>query len=95
MCQVVNNAKAISVALTKLGHLVRTSGTDTHLVLLDLSGRGMSSHQAAIACDICGIAVGGPQKLAPAATPSPHLAPALLSPFRIVAKHRSYQWTQH
>jgi glycine hydroxymethyltransferase len=56
--QVVKNAKAIGVALTKLGHVLVTGGTDNHMVLLDLKPHGVDGarleavlEQVNIACN--------------------------------------------
>ena len=44
--QVVNNARTLANALLAKGYRLVTGGTDTHLILVDLSDRGMTGKQA-------------------------------------------------
>jgi len=43
---VVDNAKALAEGLTRRGHALVTGGTDNHLVLIDVSGDGLTGRQA-------------------------------------------------
>ena len=43
---VVDNAKALAEGLTRRGHTLVTGGTDNHLVLIDVSGDGLTGRQA-------------------------------------------------
>ncbi|MGW1374652.1 serine hydroxymethyltransferase [Streptomyces sp. NPDC002446] len=52
---VVGNAEALAGALKELGHRVLTGGTDNHMVLLDMLGRGMTGVVAERALEDCGI----------------------------------------
>ncbi|TPV95648.1 MAG: serine hydroxymethyltransferase [Myxococcales bacterium FL481] len=52
---VVDNAAALGEALRDRGFELVTGGTDNHLVLVDLTNRGISGRQAAIALNRCGI----------------------------------------
>lgn len=53
--RIVDNAQALAAALSGAGHRVLTGGTDNHMVLLDLLGRGMSGVVAERALEECGI----------------------------------------
>ncbi|KPC60658.1 serine hydroxymethyltransferase [Streptomyces chattanoogensis] len=53
--RIVDNAQALAAALSAAGHQVLTDGTDNHMVLLDLLGRGMSGVVAERALEECGI----------------------------------------
>jgi glycine hydroxymethyltransferase len=55
--QVVRNAKALASALLELGFDLITGGTDTHLILIDLTNKGMIAKKAAQALDRAGIVV--------------------------------------
>ncbi len=55
--QVVANARALAGALLKGGYDVVGGGTDTHLFLLDLSGRGLTGKKAEEALERAGITV--------------------------------------
>ncbi len=53
--QVVANAKAFAAALTDRGFRLITGGTDNHLLLVDLTPRGIPGRQAAAALNRVGI----------------------------------------
>jgi glycine hydroxymethyltransferase len=56
---VVANAKALAEALLGAGYQLVTGGTDNHLMLVDLSNRGISGRVAAKALNRCGIELNG------------------------------------
>ena len=53
--QVVANAKALATALTALGYDLVSGGTDNHLLLVDLTSKGIAGKPAAKALDKAGI----------------------------------------
>jgi glycine hydroxymethyltransferase len=53
--QVVANAVALASALTALGYDLVSGGTDNHLLLVDLSSKGVAGKPAAKALDLAGI----------------------------------------
>jgi glycine hydroxymethyltransferase len=53
--QVVANAKALAAALLERGFDLISGGTDTHLILVDLTGKGIGGKPAAQALDRAGI----------------------------------------
>jgi glycine hydroxymethyltransferase len=53
--QVVANAKALAAALVERGFDLVSGGTDNHLILIDLSGKGIAGKPAAQALDRAGI----------------------------------------
>jgi glycine hydroxymethyltransferase len=53
--QVVRNAKALAAALTERGYTLVSGGTDNHLILADLTPKGISGKPAAQALDRAGI----------------------------------------
>jgi len=55
--QIVKNAKALSDALSKKGFRIVSGGTDNHLLLVDLTNKGVSGKDAAITLDKAGITV--------------------------------------
>ena len=55
--QIVANAKALGEALESHGFRLVSGGTDTHLLLVDLMGRGLSGKTAEAALDRAGITV--------------------------------------
>ena len=55
--QIVKNAKALSSALLKRGFRIVSGGTDNHLLLVDITNKGVSGKDAAIALDRAGITV--------------------------------------
>ena len=55
--QIVVNAKALGEALQSHGFRLVSGGTDTHLLLVDLTGRGLSGKTAEAALDRAGITV--------------------------------------
>jgi len=55
--QVVRNAKALASELLELGFDLITSGTDNHLILIDLTSKGIIAKKAAQALDRAGIVV--------------------------------------
>ncbi len=57
--QIVANAKALAEALLARDYVLVTGGTDNHLVLVDLTNRGISGRKAASALNRCGIELNG------------------------------------
>jgi len=55
--QVVANARALAAALSKLGLMIVSGGTDNHLMLLDLRNRNLTGKLAEKALDVAGITV--------------------------------------
>jgi glycine hydroxymethyltransferase len=55
--QVVKNAKALAEALIEQGFRLVSGGTDTHLMLVDLTPQGITGKEAEEALDRCGITV--------------------------------------
>lgn len=55
--QVVKNARALGAALKKLGFGIITGGTDTHLLLVDLTPKNITGRDAEVALDKAGITV--------------------------------------
>ncbi len=55
--QVVKNAKALAKALVEAGFRLVSGGTDTHLMLVDLTPWGLTGKEAEEALDRCGITV--------------------------------------
>ena len=55
--QIINNAKALAKRLTDKGFRLVSGGTDTHLMLLDLTETGLTGKQAELALDKSGITV--------------------------------------
>lgn len=55
--QVMKNAKALAAALQSHGFRLVSGGTDTHLLLVDLTSQGITGKQAEEALDRCGITV--------------------------------------
>jgi glycine hydroxymethyltransferase len=53
--QIVANAKALAASLTERGFDLVTGGTDNHLILVDLTGKGVGGKPAAQALDRAGI----------------------------------------
>ncbi|GAA4392575.1 serine hydroxymethyltransferase [Actinomadura verrucosospora] len=53
--QVVANAKALAAALLDRGYDLISGGTDNHLILIDLTGKGVAGKPAAQALDRAGI----------------------------------------
>ena len=53
--QVVANARALADALASLGYDLVSGGTDNHLILIDLTGKGIGGKPAAKALDRAGI----------------------------------------
>jgi glycine hydroxymethyltransferase len=53
--QIVANAKALAAALTERGFDLVSGGTDNHLILIDLTGKGIGGKPAAKALDRAGI----------------------------------------
>ncbi len=67
--QILKNSKAFSEELARLGFRIVAGGTDTHLFLVDLSGRNLTGKTAAAALDVAGITVN--KNLIPHDTKSP------------------------
>jgi glycine hydroxymethyltransferase len=55
--QVVKNARALAQELQKRGFKIVSDGTDTHLMLVDLTSKGVTGKEAAVALDEAGITV--------------------------------------
>ncbi len=55
--QVVKNAKALADQLTSFGYSLVSGGTDTHLILMDLSPKGLTGKAAEKAMEKAGITV--------------------------------------
>ena len=55
--QVVANAQALAEAMQAAGYRVISGGTDTHVVLMDVFGRGMLGSEAEAALGVAGITV--------------------------------------
>jgi glycine hydroxymethyltransferase len=55
--RIVENAKALAAGLAERGFGVVTGGTDNHLMLVDVSSRGVTGKQLAQALDRAGIVV--------------------------------------
>ncbi len=55
--QVVKNARALAIELQKRGFKIISDGTDTHLMLVDLTTKGVTGKEAAVALDEAGITV--------------------------------------
>jgi glycine hydroxymethyltransferase len=53
--QVVTNARALAATLAGRGYRIVTGGTDTHLMLVDVSGRGLTGDRAEKALEACDI----------------------------------------
>ena len=53
--QVVHNARTLASGLENLGYRIVCGGTDTHLVLVDLRGKGMNGAEAQAALEDAGI----------------------------------------
>jgi len=53
--QIVSNAKALAAALIERGFTLSSGGTDNHLILADLTGKGIAGKPAAQALDRAGI----------------------------------------
>lgn len=54
---IVKNAKALAEALKEKGYRIVSGGTDTHLLLVDLTNKGITGRDAASALDKAGITV--------------------------------------
>jgi glycine hydroxymethyltransferase len=55
--RIVDNARALSEGLSKKGYRIVSGGTDNHLLLVDVSERGLSGKDAAAALDRADITV--------------------------------------
>ena len=55
--QVIKNAKALAEALTERGYRLVSGGTDNHLMLVDLTSKGITGRDAEVALDKVGITV--------------------------------------
>ena len=55
--QVIANAKLMSEEFIKLGYRVISGGTDNHLMVVDMTSKGLSGKEAEIILDRCGISV--------------------------------------
>jgi glycine hydroxymethyltransferase len=53
--QIVKNARALAAALTERGYELISGGTDNHLILIDLTSKGIPGKKAAKALDRAGI----------------------------------------
>jgi len=71
--QIVKNAQTLANELMKLGFSVITSGTDKHLILIDLTNKGVFGKKFARALDYAGIVANMntmPQEVRPPSDPS-------------------------
>ncbi len=57
--RIVANAKALAEQLMAKGYTLVTGGTDNHLMLVDLTNKGISGRKAASALNRCGIELNG------------------------------------
>jgi len=55
--QIVKNAKALATALEKRGFRIVCGGTDTHMILVDLTPKGITGKEASIILETAGITV--------------------------------------
>lgn len=55
--QIVKNAKKLAEKLTAFDFTIISGGTDTHLLLIDLSNKSVNGAQAALALEVAGIVV--------------------------------------
>jgi glycine hydroxymethyltransferase len=55
--QIKNNAKALETEFNQMGYKLCFGGTDNHLLLIDVSNKGVSGKEAQIALDKAGITV--------------------------------------
>ncbi len=55
--QIIKNAKELSDTLTNKGFKIISGGTDTHLMLVDLTDRNITGKDAEVALDLAGITV--------------------------------------
>lgn len=55
--QIIKNAAALSNALSKKGFRIVSGGTDTHLLLVDLTNKGITGKDAALVLDRAGMTV--------------------------------------
>lgn len=55
--QIIKNAKELSEALVKRGFKIISGGTDTHLMLIDLTDKNITGKDAETALDLAGITV--------------------------------------
>jgi glycine hydroxymethyltransferase len=55
--RVVSNARALASGLQKRGFRIISGGTDTHLMLVDVTGRGLTGKEAEAALDEAGLTV--------------------------------------
>jgi len=55
--QVIANAKLMAEEFVKLGYRVISGGTDNHLMVVDMTSKGLSGKEAEIILDRCGISV--------------------------------------
>ncbi|CAM5480077.1 glycine hydroxymethyltransferase [Streptomyces violaceorubidus] len=52
---IVADARALAAELSALGHRILTGGTDNHMVLMDVTGTGLTGVTAERALEECGI----------------------------------------
>lgn len=71
-CRVVSNAKKLADELTKNGFRLVSGGTDNHLMLIDLSKKGMTGKEAETALDEAGITLN--KNAIPFDTQKPYIA---------------------
>jgi glycine hydroxymethyltransferase len=55
--QILTNSKVLSSEIARLGYRIVAGGTDTHLFLVDLTGKGITGKEAATVLDRTGITV--------------------------------------
>lgn len=70
--QIIKNARALAEELMRLGYRLVSGGTDTHLMLVDLSNKGITGKEAEAALDQAGITVN--KNMIPFDTKSPFVS---------------------
>jgi glycine hydroxymethyltransferase len=53
--RICENAKTLSAALGEKGYRIVSGGTDTHLLVVDLTAKGVTGRDAEVALDLAGI----------------------------------------
>jgi glycine hydroxymethyltransferase len=55
--QIITNAKVMAEEFIRLGYRVMSGGTDNHLMVVDMTGKGLSGKDAEVILERCGISV--------------------------------------
>jgi len=55
--QIISNAKTMAEEFLKLGYRIISGGTDNHLMVVDMTSRGLTGKEAEAVLDNCGISV--------------------------------------